>query len=135
MSLAYSQTSIFSVRPHIDNYYRPLGDKGGELTSLARTQTLRDRFFSWRGLSGRRYVCSIFKSGEEAFVADITLGVAIGVIRSGVDVHARFVTQLGQYDNGAQLHAIGRELGFNEWHVHFSNSDGVFDDLTGSLLS
>jgi hypothetical protein len=68
-------------------------------------------------------------------VADITLGVGIGVIRSGGDAHAGFVTQLGQYDNGAQLRAIGRELGVNEWHVHFSNSDGVFEDLTGSLLS
>jgi len=135
MSLAYPLTSTFSVGPHVDKYYRHRGDKGGALTSLARTQSLRDRFFSWRGLSGRRYVCSIFKIGEEAFVADITLGVAIGVIRSGGDAHARFVTQLGQYGNGEQLRAIGRELGVNEWHVHFSNSGDVFEDLTGSLLS
>lgn len=135
MSPAYSQTSPFGLRPHDDKYHRDRGDKGGELTSLARTQTLRDRFFSWRGLSGRSYVCSIFKAGEEAFVADITLGVAIGVIRSGVDIRAGFVTQLGQYDNCAQLCTVGRELGVNEWHVHFSNSDGVFEDLTGSLLS
>lgn len=135
MSLAYSQTLTFGVWPYVDKYFRDPGDKGGELTSLARTQSLRDRFFSWRGLSGRSYVCSIFKGGEEAFVADITLGVAIGVIRSGLDVRARFVTQLGQYDNCAQLRAIGRELGVNEWHVHFNNSDGIFEDLTGSLLS
>jgi hypothetical protein len=135
MSFAYSQSSTFGVRLHVDKHYRNQRDKGGELSSLARTQSLRDRFFSWRGLSGQSYVCSIFKSGEDAFVADITHGVAIGVVRSHVDVRALYVTQLGQYDNCAQLREIGRELGVNEWHVHFSNSDGVFEDLTGSLLS
>ena len=135
MSLACSQASTFGGGPYVDDSHRHLGDRGGELTSLARTQNLRDRFFFWRGLSGRRYVCSIFKAGEEAFVSDITLGLAIGVIRSGLDVQARSIIQLGQYDHCAQLRAIRHELGVNEWHVHFSNTAGVFEDLTGSLLS
>ena len=68
-------------------------------------------------------------------MSDITLGLAIGVIRSGLDVQARSIIQLGQYDHCAQLRAIRHELGVNEWHVHFCNSASVFEDLTGSLLS
>ena len=57
--------------------------RGQALQSLAETDSLRSRFFSWRGASGRRYVCSVFQSGEDSFVADVTNGVVIGVAREG----------------------------------------------------
>ncbi len=58
--------------------------RGEALRSLAETDSLRGRFFAWRGASGRRYVCSVFQSGEESFIADVTNGAVIGVAREGV---------------------------------------------------
>ena len=56
--------------------------RGEALPSLAGSQGLRDRFYAWRGKSGRRYVCSVFRSGEEGFIADVTGGAIIGVSRT-----------------------------------------------------
>ena len=57
--------------------------RGEALTSLAGSQGLSDRFFAWRGKAGQRYVCSVFRDGEEGFVADVTSGAIIGVVRDG----------------------------------------------------
>lgn len=109
--------------------------RGEALPSLAGSQGLRDRFYAWRGKSGRRYVCSVFRSGEEGFLAGVTDGAIVGVAHT--DATARPVCVIAARHTLAtkDLRAMGHELGVVEWHVHFSGeTDNVVGDLSGSLL-
>ena len=108
--------------------------RGQALQSLAETDSLRSRFFSWRGASGRRYVCSVFQSGEDSFVADVTNGVVIGVAREGVTTRPVCVF-LAQERARRGLREIARELGVAEWHVHFCADAASLRDLSASLLN
>jgi hypothetical protein len=109
--------------------------RGEALTSLAGSQGLSDRFFAWRGKAGQRYVCSVFRDGEEGFVADVTSGAIIGVVRDGATTRPVCVIAARQSGSTQALRALGRELGVAEWHVHFSGeADAVVSDLSGSLL-
>ena len=108
--------------------------RGQALQSLAETDSLRSRFFSWRGASGRRYVCSVFQSGEASFVADVTNGVVIGVAREGVTTRPVCVF-LAQERDRRGLRQIARELGVAEWHVHFCADAASLRDLSASLLN
>jgi len=108
--------------------------RGQALQSLAETDSLRSRFFSWRGASGRRYVCSVFQSGEDSFVADVTNGVVIGVAREGATTRPVCVF-LAQERAGRRLREIARELGVAEWHVHFCADAASLRDLSASLLN
>lgn len=124
----------FSVSP------RNLGDsapRGEALQSLADTDSLRSRFFSWRGASGRRYVCSVFQSGEESFIADVTNGAVIGVTREGVTTRpvCVFLAQERVAGDRHALRRIARELGVAEWHVHFCADAATLRDLSASLLN
>lgn len=112
-----------------------LSPRGQELDSLAEADLLRARFFSWRGVSGRRYVCSVFQRGEEGFVSDVESGVIIGVAREGAAIRPLCV--LGAPDKGGRppLGDLARELGVAEWHVHFCAGDEAARDLSGSLLN
>jgi hypothetical protein len=107
--------------------------RGQELESLAETEALRGRFFAWRGMSGRRYVCSVFQRGEEGFVADVESGVIVGVAREGVA--RRPVCVLGAGEGVAALRLLARELGVVEWHVRFGDDAETVRDLSGSLLN
>ena len=109
--------------------------RGEALTSLAGSQGLSDRFFAWRGKAGQRYVCSVFRDGEEGFVADVTSGAIIGVVRDGATTRPVCVIAARQSGSTQALRALGRELGVVEWHVHFcGEADAVVSDLSGSLL-
>jgi len=108
--------------------------RGEALSSLADSHGLRDRFYAWRGKSGRRYVCSVFRSGEEGFVADVTNGAIIGVAREGDAARPVCVLTAGHSRTTQDLRAFGRELGVAEWHVHFCGEADVVGDLSGSLL-
>lgn len=110
--------------------------RGQELGSLAQLEGLRGRFFSWRGASGARYVCSVFQAGEDGFVADVTNGVIIGVAREGGAARPVCVF-LAQQDGGDQraLRDLARELRIAEWHVHFCAGVETLRDLSGSLLN
>ncbi|MGJ0560746.1 hypothetical protein [Methylocystis sp.] len=110
------------------------GPRGQALQSLAETDSLRSRFFSWRGASGRRYVCSVFQSGEDSFVADVTNGVVIGVAREGATTRPVCVF-LAQERARRGLRQIARELGVAEWHVHFCADAASLRDLSASLLN
>ncbi|WP_363349876.1 hypothetical protein [Methylocystis echinoides] len=112
-----------------------LTPRGQELDSLAEANVLRGRFFSWRGVSGRRYVCSVFQRGEEGFISDLDGGVVIGVARGGGSLRPLCV--LAARDNGTKppLARLARELGVDEWHVHFCAGDATARDLSGSLLN
>lgn len=108
--------------------------RGQALQSLVATDGLRDRFFSWRGLSGRRYVCSVFRAGEEGFVADVVSGLIIGVAREAGAARpvCVFAARGGER---RELRALAQELGVVEWHVHFCADAQTVRDLSGSLLS
>ena len=108
--------------------------RGQALQSLAETDSLRSRFFSWRGASGRRYACSVFQSGEASFVADVTNGVVIGVAREGAATRPVCVF-LAQERARRGLRQIARELGVAEWHVHFCADAASLRDLSASLLN
>ncbi len=109
--------------------------RGQELESLLEADVLRGRFFSWRGLSGRRFVCSVFQRGEEGFVSDVESGAIIGVAREGAALRPVCVFAAGTGGARRSLQELARELGVAEWHVHFSAEAETVRDLAGSLLS
>lgn len=132
MSASALHPTIFSTLAPRSGKKPPRGEA---LISLAGSQGLRDRFFAWRGKSGRRYVCSVFRDGEEGFVADVTDGAIIGVARTDAVSRPVCVIDARRSPGTEALRALGRELGVVEWHVHFSgDADGVVGDLSGSLL-
>lgn len=106
---------------------------GQELESLAETDALRGRFFSWRGATGRQYVCSVFQRGEESFIADVESGVIIGVGRESAG--RRPVCVLGAGESVGALRLLARELRVVEWHVRFGADAEAARDLSGSLLN
>lgn len=129
---------------HRDNDYSPFSPRrpgggasprGQELDSLAEANVLRGRFFSWRGVSGQRYVCSVFQRGEEGFISNVESGVIVGVARDGATL--RPVCVFGARANGPRPSPrhLARELGVAEWHVHFCAGNEAVRDLSGSLLN
>jgi hypothetical protein len=110
---------------------------GQALASLLSSD-LRERFYSWRGLSGRRYICSVFSAAEVAVVSEFTAAVVIGVANK-VGAPRRPVCVMSSREfhvwgdigsrEGAESHGV------SEWHVHFGVDDEGLRDLAGSLLS
>lgn len=95
------------------------GAHGGPLRAL-RDQNLSGRFHGWRGLSGQRYVCTIFASaGDAGAFAD---AVVIAVARHACGTsEAVLIGQSGALPDcfaASRFVAWARELGANEWHVH-----------------
>jgi hypothetical protein len=109
---------------------------GQALASLS-TSDLRERFYSWRGLSGRRYVCSVFSAAETAVVSEFTAAAVIGVAKAGAAQRPVCVMSSREFHvwgdigsrEGAESHGV------SEWHVHFGVDDEGLRDLAGSLLS
>lgn len=105
--------------------------RGQALASLNSSE-LRARFYSWRGISGQRYVCSIFQADEQAVVQTFSSAVVVGVandrgVRRPVCVmSAREVSSVGAA-------SLGR-IGVNEWHVHFNFDETRLRDIAASLL-
>lgn len=108
--------------------------RGQQLDSLAGADALRGHFFSWRGTTGRRYVCSVFQRGEEGFVSDVESGVIIGVTKDGAALRPVCVFPAGDGRMKA-LRELAQELGVAEWHVHFCSDFEPVRDLAGSLLN
>jgi hypothetical protein len=131
----YHPSSSLSVRVG-----KTMSPRGQELESLVESDALRRRFFAWLGVSGRRYVCSVFQHGEEGFIADVESGVVIGVARDGVTarpvcVFAARAQQAGEAQQRRSLRQLAHELGVAEWHVHFCADAETVRDLAGSLLN
>jgi len=109
---------------------------GQALASLS-TSDLRERFYSWRGLSGRRYICSVFSAAETAVVSEFTAAAVIGVAKAGAARRPVCVMSSREFHiwgdigsrEGAENHGV------SEWHVHFGVDDEGLRDLAGSLLS
>lgn len=89
--------------------------------------SLRDDFFSWRGASGRRYVCSVFPREEFAIVEQFEGVTLIGV--AGRGAHRRALCVLSSRELRVRGHA-----GVDEWHVHFGDDERKRRDLAASLL-
>lgn len=114
---------------------RAFTPRGQELDSLADSEALRGRFFSWRGASGRRFVCSVFQRGEEGFVSDVERGAIIGVASEGGVLRPVCVFAAADRRSRDALRKVGRELAIVEWHVHFCPDIEAVRDLAGSLLN
>jgi hypothetical protein len=115
----------------------PAASQSGQALASLLTSDLRERFYSWRGLSGRRYICSVFSAAEAAVVCEFTAAAVIGVARVGAARRPVCVMSSREFHvwgdigsrEGAESHGV------SEWHVHFGVDDEGLRDLAGSLLS
>jgi hypothetical protein len=109
---------------------------GQALASLLASD-LRERFYSWRGLSGRRYICSVFSAADAAVVSEFTAAAVIGVAKVGAARRPVCVMSSREFRvwgdigprEGAESHGV------SEWHVHFGVDEQGLRDLAGSLLN
>lgn len=97
-----------------------------------RHSDLAQRFHSWHGRSGRRYICSIFACAEEAFSFDNAVAIAVVLDVAGRR-HALAAMQTGNGAGSASCGFASRSGGL-EWHVHLLKdgivaAQAVFDDL------
>jgi hypothetical protein len=108
------------------------GVRGAALNSLSESE-LFDRFYSWRGISGARYVCTVFPVGEKAIVADFAEGVVIGVAREGESRRPVCIISSQEFSacDEKKLRQVIARRGVDEWHVHFTADDReICADLT-----
>ena len=109
----------------------------GQALAALRASCLLDRFYSWKGISEERYVCSIFSLEEEAIVAGFAQVVVIGVVRDARGRRPVCVLSSRHFksEQGRMIRFEARALGVNEWHVRFGSSDDALRDLADSLLN
>jgi hypothetical protein len=89
------------------------------LASLDRTG-LENLFQSWRGASGRRYICSVYPVGE-APSFDCARAIVAAVRKNAEGASIAFVFQPGpegESDGLRQWTQKARQYGADEWHVH-----------------
>jgi hypothetical protein len=133
----FGQNTRFAPAPDVPR----LGSTSfcGERLASLDGSSLRDRFYSWRGTSGRRHVCSVFPVDQENVVAGFSQAVVIGVARSGSE--RRPVCLLLSEDfcaaHGRAIRRDARALGVDEWHVHFraEQDDDMLSGLASALLN
>ena len=104
--------------------------RGESLASLAQSR-LNGAFYSWHGLSGRRYVLSVFDGSDWALVAEFGGVAIVGVAND--ETTRRPICVLSSRD----LRALGPALieAATEWHVLFCADDSAIKDLAGSLMN
>ena len=104
--------------------------RGQSLASLAQSR-LSGAFYAWQGLSGRRYVLSVFDGSEWALVSEFEAVAIVGVASDGTT--RRPVCVL----SSRELRALGPALieAATEWHVLFCADDAALKDLAGSLMN
>ncbi len=87
-----------------------------------RACSFQDRFYSWAGLSGKRYVCTVFEIGDESALRDFSSAAVIGVSNSGGRRRPICVLRPSDFGSPECRHAVEAAvtLGANEWHVHFT---------------
>src|SRR5579863_945896 len=114
-----------SPRPHVDGTV----PTNTSLASLAGGE-LSERFHSWRGRSGRRYICSVFpvdpRDGEGG-LPDFAEAIVIAV-KTDAAGHRR-VVGFCQSEHGAgpvarhAFVAAAVGAGAQQWHVHLLTAD------------
>jgi hypothetical protein len=110
--------------------------RGELLHSLASTE-LGAHFYSWLGVSGRRFVCSVYRRGQESFLLELPQSIIIGVARDGEIRVPRILLcmRAATGDSDRELFEEAAALGIDEWHVHFDSSEAAFGELAGLLLA
>ncbi len=110
--------------------------RGQALASLTASD-LHERFYSWRGVSGRRYICSVFSVAETAAVSEFTSAAVIGVANDGAARRPVCVMSSREFRllEDVGLRGDASAHGVSEWHVHFGVDEDGLRDLAGSLLS
>ena len=105
--------------------------KSAPLAALSHCD-LAQRFHGWRGQSGRRYICSIFASADEAFGFGPAVVIAVARDVTG----ARHALAALSADTSLDLEkaAFARQPGAVEWHVHLlaaspGAAQAAMDDL------
>lgn len=92
---------------------------------------LTDHFHSWRGASGKRYICSVYpvRIGEKLGGLpefDSAIGVAVGRDSQGRrQKHAVFASSWsdGRFDGDLKSVGNALRLGAAEWHIHLLATD------------
>ncbi len=104
--------------------------RGASLASLAQSR-LNGAFYAWHGLSGRRYVLSVFAGSDWALVSEFEGVAIVGVANDGTNRRPICVL------SARELRALGFTLAeaANEWHVLFCADEAAIKDLAGSLMS
>lgn len=89
------------------------------LASLTRT-ALEKLFHSWRGASGRRYICSVYPVGEApAFDCCRAIVAAVRRDASGAALLFAFRPGLDEANDDLRFWTQkARACGAHEWHVH-----------------
>jgi hypothetical protein len=102
--------------PHVDSLFAA---SCLPLACLDRTG-MENWFQSWRGASGRRYICSVYAVGEPpSFDCDRAIVAAVRKGAPGASIV--FVFQPGPEAESDGLHQWterARQYGADEWHVH-----------------
>jgi|APFre7841882630_1041343.scaffolds.fasta_scaffold40913_1 hypothetical protein len=113
------------------------GDRRGRPLEALRASCLLERFYCWRGVSGERYICSVFGMEEEGVVAGFSQFVAIGVAHEAMNRRPMCVLSARDFASaeGRQIRVEVQKLGVTEWHVHFGAGESEASDLAASLLN
>lgn len=108
--------------------------RGQPLASLGASH-LRERFYCWRGVSGRRYICSVFNWADSAVVSEFGGAAIIGVMNDGATRRPVCVMSSGDFrlSENEQQHCFSRAHDVNEWHIHFGVDEFALRDLARSL--
>jgi len=104
--------------------------RGENLASLNQSD-LRGAFYSWRGVSGQRYVLSVFSGADAGLVSEFEGVAIVGVEADGAG--RRPVCVL----SSREFRALGPARGeaASEWHVLFRADEAAIKDLAGSLTN
>ncbi|WOJ89329.1 hypothetical protein RZS28_16250 [Methylocapsa polymorpha] len=104
---------------------------------------LASRFHAWRGLSGRRYVCSVFPAQRNAWLGGLPEFDAAVAIAVKSDAHGELCRIMvfepcwrdGQFRGDPDCVSAALSAGVCEWHVHLLAESPearrvAIDDLT-----
>ena len=138
MTPIQQEIRLFLRGPGTTTHYRRNGEQFGDfcgegqsLLSLS-SSPLQHHFFSWRGLSGLRYVFSVFCAKEEATVATFSNCLVLGISRSGAQ-RAPLVARFS--NDGPVLKGLNATaMGIDEWHVLFEADDETINDLAKGIF-
>jgi hypothetical protein len=117
-------------KPHNSFAKSIAGPLRGQALAALGDSELRDRFYSWRGASGRRYVCSVFPADNLEDIAESWSAAVIGVVNHAGARHPVYVVSCDQFRALNPSDACAQ--GVNEWHVHFGADEAELRDLCGS---
>jgi hypothetical protein len=132
---SFSETSLPS--PSAWPHHKGRSDARGQPLAALRSSSLRERFYCWRGVSGERYICSIFSLEDENVIGGFSNAVVIGVCGEGKCRRPLCLLSARDFllSHGNEMRLEAKRLGVAEWHVHFGATEAELSDLAASLLN